>query len=257
MHAYRPDHHTFDEPRSPRLWFGQPPLLLAGAVASLMVIVAIVTNATVMQPGAHPSPLFETRAERQPARPVEETKVADARTQTTAPKKAVQKTAADEVLREVQSALAVRGYYAGKVDGLYGSRTRGAITAFQRDHSVTVDGKPSVRLLTRILMSASAQPAAVPIPKEQELARAATPEPKRAAAPAVRKEVPSGLVARIQSGLRAYGYDDLAVDGKMGQHTATAIQRFQLDYGMKITGEPSAKVLEKLQEIGALPASQG
>ena len=37
----------------------------------------------------------------------------------------------------------------------------------------------------------------------------------------------------------------------MGQQTATAIQRFQLDYGMKITGEPSDKVLEKLRDIGA------
>ena len=60
-----------------------------------------------------------------------------------------------------------------------------------------------------------------------------------------------GLVARIQSGLRAYGYDDLVVDGQMGQQTATAIQRFQLDYGMKITGEPSDGVLKKLREIGA------
>ena len=63
---------------------------------------------------------------------------------------------------------------------------------------------------------------------------------------------PDGLVAQIQSGLKAYGYDELVVDGKMGTNTATAIQRFQLDYGMKITGEPSDLVLEKLREIGAL-----
>lgn len=262
MHAHRPDRILPERNRRARLWFGQPPLLVCAATVSLGVIAAIVTNATVMQSGVHPAPLFETREIR--SLPQVAVRPHDGRTASLPSQDGPEQAASDapvgtdEVLREVQSALAVRGYYAGKVDGLYGSRTRAAISAFQRDHSLSVDGDPSVRLLTQVLMSASSRPAAVPVPPE----RALTDSTRKVAVSRVSlrkeaQETPSGIVARIQSGLRAYGYDDLVVDGKMGQHTATAIQRFQLDYSMKITGEPSRRVLDKLIEIGALNAGNG
>jgi len=160
-----------------------------------------------------------------------------------------------ELLKEVQTALSVRGYYSGKLDGVYGSRTKAAIDRFQKDHSLKANGKASVRLLTQILLSASVKPQEVPVPKQQELAQQVPESQTAAIEPKKPESNATGLVAQIQSGLKAYGYEDLKVDGKMGQHTATAIQRFQLDYGMKITGEPSDGVLKKLKEIGAI--SQG
>ena len=100
-------------------------------------------------------------------------------------------------------------------------------------------------------MSASSRPKDVPVPKASEIAL--KPKPVKTVAVKTEPEATTadGLVAQIQSGLRAYGYDDLVVDGRMGQQTATAIQRFQLDYGMKITGEASKRVLDKLRDIGA------
>jgi len=232
------------------------PALLGGAAMSVVMMAAIVTNAVWYQPGKHPAPLFSTRvATIETAKPVA-TKVKTVKTTSVKPTEKVataEDAASREVLREVQTALSVRGYYGGKLDGLYGSRTRKAITAFQTDTNLDVDGKPSVRLLTQILMSASAQTDRVPLPTAPKIATVKTvPVQTVSLTSAAPQAVPAdGLVARIQSGLKAYGYEELQVDGKMGQQTATAIQRFQLDYGMKITGEPSGDVLRKLTEIGA------
>lgn len=255
MHAYQPERLIHKPSRTFQiinaLW--NHPRLCAGAALSLAVMTAICVNAIWYQPGKHPAPLFATRimdkTSDQPAHKV---------VRLAKPSKAKKIIAKDtspqesgELLREVQTALSVRGYYDGKLDGLYGTRTKAAIEGFQKDHSLKQDGKVSLRLLTQVLMSASSQSQEVPVPTASQVVKNVTKVKTvklSAANPA--KEV-DGLIARIQSGLRAYGYDDLVVDGQMGQQTATAIQRFQLDYGMKITGEPSDLVLKKLRDIGA------
>ncbi|MEL6947118.1 MAG: peptidoglycan-binding domain-containing protein [Pseudomonadota bacterium] len=231
--------------------------LALGALVSLIMMTVIIINAVWFQEGRHPAPLFATRTvdgvrpiaveddKRQAAKPATGTQVAnlndDGNTDMSR-----------ELVREVQSVLAARGYYKGKIDGLYGNRTRRAIVGFQRDHSMAQSGRPSWRLVTQVLMSKSARPNEVPIPKQSDVVNVPINKVKTIAlSTAPKKEPVSGLIARIQKGLRAYGYEDLTVDGKMGQQTATAIQRFQLDYGMKITGEPSERVLKKLKSIGA------
>jgi N-acetylmuramoyl-L-alanine amidase len=45
----------------------------------------------------------------------------------------------DEVVR-IQKKLASLGFYTGAVDGIYGSRTKSAVTAFQRSCGITADG---------------------------------------------------------------------------------------------------------------------
>ena len=53
-------------------------------------------------------------------------------------------------IREVQRLLNARGYDAGPADGIMGPRTRSAITAFQRDSGMAVDGEPSWPLLVNL-----------------------------------------------------------------------------------------------------------
>ena len=50
----------------------------------------------------------------------------------------------------VQAGLSKRGYDPGPVDGVMGSRTGAAIQAYQRDHELLVDGRPSVQLAQHI-----------------------------------------------------------------------------------------------------------
>lgn len=258
MHAYQPERlnpHA-QESSIPALVVDsivEHRFLALGALLSTMLMSVVIANAVWYQDGAHPAPLFSTRA-ADGVRPIAsepDPVVAQKKRKSTKVAALSADTSAD-LLREVQTALAARGYYKGKVDGLFGGRTKRAITGFQRDHSMAQTGQPSVRLLTQILMSASANPQEVPVPKATQVVSVPVNKVKTVSLTTKPvQETANGLIARIQSGLRAYGYEELKVDGKMGQQTATAIQRFQLDYGMKITGEPSETVLKKLESIGA------
>jgi peptidoglycan hydrolase-like protein with peptidoglycan-binding domain len=59
-------------------------------------------------------------------------------------------------LREIQGALAARGYDPGETDGVMHPRTRSAIRAFQTDARLDVTGEPSPLLLNQLHTGASA-----------------------------------------------------------------------------------------------------
>ncbi|MBP7163307.1 MAG: peptidoglycan-binding protein [Candidatus Omnitrophica bacterium] len=46
----------------------------------------------------------------------------------------------DVSTRQVQIALQNAGYYKGKIDGKVGEMTKSAISSFQKDHGLTIDG---------------------------------------------------------------------------------------------------------------------
>lgn len=54
------------------------------------------------------------------------------------------------VVARVQQRLARSGYYRGAIDGVAGYGTRNAIRAFERDHSLRVDGRIDGRLLATL-----------------------------------------------------------------------------------------------------------
>lgn len=45
-----------------------------------------------------------------------------------------------EEVRQIQQVLKSKGYYVGNVDGIFGTQTKNAVTAFQRDNGLRVDG---------------------------------------------------------------------------------------------------------------------
>ncbi|MCR6673217.1 TIGR02594 family protein [Devosia ginsengisoli] len=70
------------------------------------------------------------------------------------------KPASRALIEAVQKALIAKGYNeVGKPDGLYGSKTRGAILAFEADHALSLTGQPSGDLLEAIM---AAEPREVP-----------------------------------------------------------------------------------------------
>lgn len=79
---------------------------------------------------------------------------------------------------EIQQRLNALGYDPGPSDGLYGPRTGNAITAFQGDQGMAVDGKPSVDVLTRLRETSPST--AADLPWKQPAS-----EPEPAPAPAV------------------------------------------------------------------------
>ncbi len=56
---------------------------------------------------------------------------------------------------EIQNALKEKGYYMGAVDGIYGTGTRNAVIAFQKDNGLTADGVVGSKTLSALGISPS------------------------------------------------------------------------------------------------------
>ena len=65
---------------------------------------------------------------------------------------------------------------------------------------------------------------------------------------------PAETYRRVQLALNQTGYGPIPVDGRQGKETADAIRRFELDYGLPISGQPGEAVMKRLASIGALAA---
>jgi len=229
---------------------------VGGMLVFTLVSALIVSNALFFQEAQHPAPLFATRdAPAVPARqpsgvdpigsqianvplrggeavgsipPGSEASSGDTGI-------AALVDADATLVADLQRHLAAAGYYDGAIDGIYGSRTRTAIGAYQTSAGLAADGLPSEALLASLRSDRSGQPMP-PVPM---------PAPERTAAT-------SPVVMQVQTALNTIGYGPLNADGRLGQETADAILRFELEYGMDLTGQPNDAVVGKLIDIGAL-----
>jgi peptidoglycan hydrolase-like protein with peptidoglycan-binding domain len=91
-----------------------------------------------------------------------------------------------------------------------------------------------------------------PAAAAQKQAAVAAPKPANAAPlpparPESAKRSAASLMFDIQRELAAKGYYDGAVDGIMGPRAAQAIRNFEKANGLKVTGEPSEALLERIR----------
>ncbi|TIM71233.1 MAG: peptidoglycan-binding protein, partial [Mesorhizobium sp.] len=63
-------------------------------------------------------------------------------------------------------------------------------------------------------------------------------------------QAPDARIIKIQAGLKAFGNDDMQLDGVVGARTKAAIREFQSLFGLPETGEPDEVVYVKMREIG-------
>lgn len=222
--------------------------------AGLSVLVAV--NATYMQTGKHPAPLFQTRA---PGGQLAALMHREVRTVPDGTDLRYPPLVADRALvSEVQSLLAMKGFYNGRVDGVDGPETRAAIADYERGISVSPTGEPSVRLLSRMRMDQIIKDEVVPLPAR---APATNPDPSgvtsdasrlaQIATPDNKPEVSDQLLA-IQNAMNSFGYGPITADGVFGGNTSAAISRFEMNQGMEMTGQVSDDLVVRLISIGAL-----
>jgi len=120
---------------------------------------------------------------------------------------------AGEEVRKLQSGLASLGYYAGKIDGIFGPGTESAVLAFQRDNKLAADGKAGPITLGRLteMQLVSHEPpirAAQPdLPVTDDKQEPATPgaEPTSVSSIPAPQPAPEPLPATIEPGLVASG----------------------------------------------------
>ena len=127
----------------------------------------------------------------------------------------------------IQEELVAHGYRAGAADGVVGRKTRGAIRRYQRDAGLPVDGEATKELLDHLKFA---------LPKVH-----ASRTPARAPAAS------SQLVLDIQTELQRRGYYQGRLDGLTGPGTRGAIEQFQRDAGLVVTGYLGSGLLNELR----------
>ena len=201
------------------------PAATAALVLALGTATGVALNATVLQKGRHPAPLVATRAPEKPEPRVppqpKPAPVAAVKTDAAAPApaKPAQPLPKAELVKAIQTELRTRKLYAGKADGALGPRTVQAIRSFEKQERLPETGKPSEALL--------------------KLLRA----PKKVAAPS------PGTVTSVQKLLTSLGYGPLKTDGTLNPEMRQAIERFELDRGLPVTGHVNERLIHELERI--------
>ena len=154
-------------------------------------------------------------------------------------------------VRKLQGRLAELGYYAGGVDGIYGSTTTSAVKAFQRANGLSGDGQAGSQTQTK-LYSASAKYAASPV---------ATANPDQTRTLTI--GMTGNDVYALQERLIELNYLSGVADGVFGTETQSALVAFQNRNGLTADGQAGASTLKKLSgsckaaTATAAPSSNG
>jgi peptidoglycan hydrolase-like protein with peptidoglycan-binding domain len=198
--------------------------LLAGAAVSG----AVLFNMVLMQPERHRAPMFAgnplVHAEPQPSSaPLPPQRPAQLERESEAARR-------EELLRELQTELARRGFFTGDPDPAATARTAQAIRDFQTAANLPVNGQASEGLLAEVMTSRVKA-------RDQIMGML-----RNAAGPLERPET----VAAVQRALTRLNYGPLKDDGQFGTGTRAALDRFEKDRKLPGRGENPARVLREL-----------
>jgi len=145
------------------------------------------------------------------------------------------------VVRDAQQRLAAAGFYTGAIDGLWGPDTQAAVERFQRSRGLQTTGD-----LNQVTVSA--------LQTSPPVSAAAAPQPLTVMAPQQ-----SAAVRDTQQRLSELGFYDGAVDGVWGPETRAAVERFQRNRGLAVTGDLNPRTTSALRASAppapAAPAS--
>lgn len=214
------------------------PVVVGGSTAFLVALLYVSANALWYQPHAHPGAFFATRDLKAAGWPGQETE-SETTIRLVRPQEAPRPKGNPQV-EHVQAVLRELNFYDGSVDGLTGPNTTHAIEEYRRKMGLTVTGEIDAELLEMLgTPPTTAGIAPTPAPRESALP---TPQPVT--------DAPEDMVVRIQAGLKAFGNDDMEIDGVIGSRTQAALREFQSLFGLPETGEPDQAVYAKMKEIG-------
>jgi peptidoglycan hydrolase-like protein with peptidoglycan-binding domain len=214
--------------------------------------VAILVNVLFMQSGSHPAPIFNKAAAKQVAvtnslpalvpRPRPSERVAASGSSPTTASPAPARPPGD-IINDIQRELARRGYYDGAVDGLYGPKTDAAIRDFEQVAALKPSAEPTEALLQAIMRS--------PVRSTKPpIASPGRPPPGRNEPD---KLVPSRRVMALQRALADYGYGQIKPTGIIDAETQAAIEKFERERKLPITGQVSENIVRELAAMTGRP----
>ena len=208
-------------------------------VAILMATVATFTifvNALFLQKGPHPAPIFAAR----PMLHREEAAIPP-RIQGVQPNAAVETSALarTQMIASIQRELTRKGFYDGPADGIWGSKTDIAVRDFAQAAGVKINPEASDTLLRAIIASnaKAASTTAEPVPQD----------------PIAKLIAPSKRVMAIQRALADFGYGQIKPSGQFDPATKTAIEKFERDRKLPVTGQISDRLVRDLAATTGRP----
>jgi peptidoglycan hydrolase-like protein with peptidoglycan-binding domain len=136
-----------------------------------------------------------------------------------------------ERIRGIQHSLTEIGYNPGKVDGLFGTKTRKAIELFQKDNNFTINGYPSQGLFTFLQskMSNTNSDNAINTNSSADTSNAE-------------------LIKNIKSKLTILEVYQGSIDGFIDDNLTMAITEFQKRTGIEKDGIPSHELLVAIEK---------
>jgi peptidoglycan hydrolase-like protein with peptidoglycan-binding domain len=215
------------------------PREFVGVVMATSAVFAIFINALYLQNGPHPAPIFSTRPLQAVETPSLPSRPPVAQSASVPDSTAQSRT---RLVSDIQRELGRRGYYDGAVDGIWGAKTDAAARDFVQAASVTVSPEASDGLL-RAIVSSNAK---------AQTGRAVSAEPLRND-PIAELIAPSKRVLAIQRALADFGYGQFKPSGNFDVDTRTAIEKFERDHRLPVTGEMSDQFVRELAAMTGRP----
>lgn len=161
----------------------------------------------------------------------------------------------DPEVAKLQQKLLELGFYHGTVDGISGKGTRAAMEAYRKASAeLGIEAEPAVGSpedTTASIAIPARKPDAAPAGDGGATVQKVSAKADDATGTAGAGLAPADIV-RVQAGLRAFGNDKVEIDGKVGNSTREAVSEFQKLFRLPVTGDPDAKLLAKMQEIGLI-----
>ena len=215
------------------------PREFVGILMATVAVFAIFINALYLQRGPHPAPIFAARPPlAQPA------PVVLPRPRAAAPVAAPATVARSQaqIIVDIQRELSHKGFYDGAVDGIWGARTDAAARDFVQAAGLKINADASEGLLHAIVTSnVTAQNG-----------RAAAPAPVRND-PIAELIAPTKQVLAIQRALADFGYGQIKPTGVYDPETKDAIEKFERDRRLPVTGQISDQLVRELSAMTGRP----
>lgn len=214
-----------------------------GIVMATVATVAIFLNVLFLQKGPHPAPVFATRPLAKVETPAPRVApMAQPRLPAPPPRVAPDNPAPSraQLITDIQRELNRRGFYDGAVDGLWGARTDAAARDFVQAAGVKITPDANEALLRAIAASNVKAPGA----------RAAPPA---RIDPIAELIAPSKRIVAIQRALSDFGYGQIKPTGAYDPETRAAIEKFERDRRLPVTGQISDSFVRELAAMTGRP----
>ena len=219
------------------------PREFVGIVMATTAVGVIFANALFMQNGPHPAPIFATRPILTSATTANAVQPRSTEpVQALAPQPDTPVRSRVQLIAEIQRELTRRGFYDGIADGVWGAKTDSGTRDFLQAAGLRINPEASDDLL-RALLAAKPRQAAV---------AAAVSAPVRND-PIADLIAPSKRVLAIQRALSDFGYGQIKPSGAYDPETRTAIEKFERDHRLPVTGQISDRFVRELAAMTGRP----